>query len=194
MNAAVTLTRALGLLLVAAAPAAAGPGPDAGKPAPPPERTFRDPTTGLVWQLRGELPRAWSVIAKGYCRRLKHAGADDWRMPTIDELRSLVRGCKRTASRGRCRLRQRCSAEARCFSGNCRGCGKKATDRPDRCYWPAAFGKRCERVIWSCTTDRGRKVPVNWYLDFSTAGLIKGLWKRQVSSVFCVRGPDRRAQ
>jgi len=188
MRAAVTLTWAAGLLL-AAAPAAAAPGPDAGKPSAPPQRTWRDPGTGLIWQLRGELPRAWSVIAMGYCQRLRYAGADDWRMPTIDELRSLVRGCTRTDSRGRCRVRHRCSAQARCYTANCRGCGRKRGDSPGRCYWPAAFGKQCDKVIWSSTTDRGRKVRVNWYLDFSTAGLIRGLWKRQVPSVFCVRGP-----
>lgn len=57
------------------------------------ERTFTDKTTGLMWQ--SNFPygptntRTWEQSVK-YCDELTFAGHDDWRMPNIKELQSII--------------------------------------------------------------------------------------------------------
>jgi len=52
--------------------------------------TVRDTETGLTWQ-RAAAPRnlVWDG-ARGYCLQLSLAGFDDWRLPTVRELQSLL--------------------------------------------------------------------------------------------------------
>ena len=53
--------------------------------------TWIDPTTGLMWQVTptgGEMN--WKD-AKSHGESLRFAGFSDWRLPTIDELKSLIR-------------------------------------------------------------------------------------------------------
>jgi len=53
-----------------------------------------DPASGLVWQRSGSrYPLAWQKAA-AYCRRLNKegwAGIRNWRLPTVDELQSILR-------------------------------------------------------------------------------------------------------
>ncbi|MES1186563.1 MAG: DUF1566 domain-containing protein [Myxococcales bacterium] len=53
--------------------------------------TVTDNATRLVWQLSAldETPRTWQE-ALAYCEALSHAGKDDWRLPSIKELATLV--------------------------------------------------------------------------------------------------------
>jgi uncharacterized protein DUF1566/curli production assembly/transport component CsgG len=52
--------------------------------------TISDTSTGLVWQqIADDRERTW-VQAIAYCRGLKLAGKNDWRLPNIDELESIV--------------------------------------------------------------------------------------------------------
>jgi serine/threonine-protein kinase len=58
-----------------------------------PDRTIADRATGLVWQQSGsEFPMTW-FQASGYVQELnsfQFAGSCDWRLPTIDELATLL--------------------------------------------------------------------------------------------------------
>lgn len=51
--------------------------------------TLIDEITGLTWQQQPTLDLLDWAAAREYCERLVLAGHDDWRMPTIRELRSL---------------------------------------------------------------------------------------------------------
>ncbi len=56
-------------------------------------KTISDKATGLIWQQSGsDYPVTWKM-ATAYIHelnRLKHSGISDWRLPTIDELMSLL--------------------------------------------------------------------------------------------------------
>ena len=49
-----------------------------------------------------------------YCENLVLAGHDDWRLPTIDELRTLVRGVSTTMTGGTCPTSESCSDQDTC--------------------------------------------------------------------------------
>jgi len=49
-----------------------------------------DSETGLVWQDNSKIVKKdWSG-AKGYCKNLSLGGYDNWRLPNVDELISIV--------------------------------------------------------------------------------------------------------
>lgn len=53
------------------------------------DQTVTDQKTGLMWQGTEILPRKWEH-ALAYCEELELGGFDDWRLPTLKELMSLV--------------------------------------------------------------------------------------------------------
>ena len=53
------------------------------------DETVTDTSTGLMWQKDGSAQRNWKE-ALSYCENLSLAGYDDWRLPDINELQSLV--------------------------------------------------------------------------------------------------------
>ncbi len=52
-------------------------------------KTVTDTSTGLMWQQENEFFAGWGS-ALLYCENLSLAGYDDWRLPTIKELQSIV--------------------------------------------------------------------------------------------------------
>ena len=59
--------------------------------------------------------------AQLYCDTLTECGYSDWRLPTIDELRSLIQNCPNTEIGGPCGLTDSCHSEE-CKSDACYGC------------------------------------------------------------------------
>jgi hypothetical protein len=53
------------------------------------QQTVRDLATGLLWQKPTDNHLTWQQ-ALAYCEGLVYAGHDDWRLPNVNELRSLV--------------------------------------------------------------------------------------------------------
>jgi hypothetical protein len=51
--------------------------------------TVTDPSTGLMWQQESAGPMSWEE-ALNYCEGLTLGGYNDWRLPNINELQSLV--------------------------------------------------------------------------------------------------------
>ena len=52
--------------------------------------TITDKGTGLMWEKEGPGPRMSWEAAITYCESLSLAGYDDWRLPNIKELRSIL--------------------------------------------------------------------------------------------------------
>jgi len=55
------------------------------------DETVTDPQTGLVWAKAAAQDKQTWQDALGYCNTLYLAGQDDWRLPNIQELRSILR-------------------------------------------------------------------------------------------------------
>ncbi|HCL55547.1 MAG TPA: hypothetical protein DHW82_00855 [Spirochaetia bacterium] len=55
--------------------------------------TVKDTKTGILWQEKDGGEMNWEE-AKSYCKNLK-LGGQEWRLPSIEELRTLVEGCKK---------------------------------------------------------------------------------------------------
>jgi len=51
--------------------------------------TYADPATGLIWTATDDGFYMEIITAQGYCRGLKLAGFQDWRLPRIEELQTL---------------------------------------------------------------------------------------------------------
>ena len=59
------------------------------KPTIPNEPTWKDPKTGLEWQCESPGEMTWHE-AQEYAKSLLLDGKDDWRLPTLAELESLL--------------------------------------------------------------------------------------------------------
>lgn len=105
---------------------------------------------GLIWQNPpAEIEMNWSE-AIGYCEDLVLDDHNDWRLPTISELRSLIRGCPRTVAGGACEVTDDCSS-ASCWDQNLDQiewwCDEG--DGPENgCYWIAGLEGSC-KWYWS---------------------------------------------
>ena len=55
----------------------------------PPSFPCLDSSSGLVWTFKSPDKMTWKE-AYSYCTRLNEGGYNDWRMPNIDELRTLI--------------------------------------------------------------------------------------------------------
>ena len=65
------------------------PDPDPDPVPNTPQGTFLDTSRGLLWQDDGESPRLRGFTAQAYCKRVVDLGGyTDWRLPTLDELKT----------------------------------------------------------------------------------------------------------
>ena len=93
----------------------------------------------------------WDEAVK-YCDRFTdfHFGFDKWRLPTVDELRELVRNCPATEPGGSCKV----SEEENCLAGNCSSpknscaCERKPKNRG---YY-SMYGDADYIGLWSSST------------------------------------------
>lgn len=81
--------------------------------------TWYDAKSNLSWDREATVTTGWQH-ADSKCSELVLCGHDDWRLPKIEELRTLVRGCPATATGGSCRVGASCQATT--CGTNCGGC------------------------------------------------------------------------
>ena len=108
---------------------------------------WTDPTSGLTWQVQptgGTMN--WSD-AKAHCAGLSLNGGG-WHLPTISELRTLIRGCPATVPGGSCNVEEGGCLEWSCRDSSCGSC--LAYDGPGEggMYWPDEIEGDC-CLYWS---------------------------------------------
>ncbi len=141
---------------------------------PIPEETWADTVSGLVWQTLVPETKTWAD-AKTYCEGLTLGGKDDWRLPSITELKTLS-SCAETA---KCGVSDTCSGYTSCGGSICKkGCASGN-------YLPEILGLNIYSH-WSVTEEEQTAAENAWTITFSTGG-IEYLDKGWKFTVRCVR-------
>ena len=164
--------------LVAQGDVQVGPGPT----------TVVDESTGIMWQ--GRPAEDWILWADAVdrCEDLILEGYSDWRLPTINELRTLIVGCPGTVTGGTCQVVGGCGDE--CYSSDCDGCGVYQGPGPGGCFMDAVWGDSCAHH-WSSSTYIGGSMfsPTTqaWYVEFDMGWIWSGNVNDHHMVARCVR-------
>ena len=122
--------------------------------------TTTDANTGLMWQ-RGSTVSIWKS-ALSYCESIALAGYDDWRLPSIHELLSIIDHNQ----------------------PNCRP--HIDTDYFSPCYLPPPYTCQYDHLCWTSTTDTANPEDA-WFVCFEDGDyLSRG--KNETMYARCVRG------
>jgi len=146
--------------------------------------TCTDNSTGLEWQIQAGSATTYADAAAS-CETLDLAGKQDWRAPTITELRSLIRGCPATMSGGSCGVSDECLERIACRDSSCDGC-TEGFGPSAGCYWSEPFGSSCASGDWSSSAVEG--VPgKRWCVAFITGRVVTND-EGNNNQIRCVRG------
>ena len=166
-----------------------------------------DDTTGLCWlnpQKDAYDRNDTGVVpseAYAYCDELDVGGYDDWRLPTIDELRTLVSGFPGTEPGGQCGV----VAGAETIDGASPAClGGPEFEGPARngCYWKDRIWGTCDKPdpavvghpLETWAINPAADDPAHWvsYVTFDT-GAASFNHSCSLGEVRCVRNDDGSA-
>ena len=169
-----------------------------------PAKTFpcKDYETGYIWSDMSEKVMNWEG-AKEYCVKLKEGTGNNWRLPNIDELRSIFKG-ENIATGGVCRV----SEKNKCLDSNCwstetcfEACESKIED--ECVYKDGRFSKlgdgrsaKANIMLWSSSPkpllpeEKDNKNKKNkseaWYID-ANKGYVHSYRQDSKFYVRCVR-------
>jgi hypothetical protein len=141
--------------------------------------TFTDSASGLTWPTGNPGPLSWAD-AQAYCAGLTLGGHRDWRLPTIAELRTLVRGCPTQEPAGGCGVADACLADT--CQQTCFPC-PSAQGPTDGCYGPPELADPCGSY-WSANLMAGAN-DAWWDLDFEDGFIDTNDY--DLNGVLCVR-------
>lgn len=147
-----------------------------------------DPASGLCWQDPPADDRIFTwEEAMAYCDELDLGGygQGSWRLPTISELRSLIRGCPETETGGACGVTDDCLDDDDCFNRHCGGCSDSGGYGAEGAYWPEV-GVGVVPSFWSSSSRPGSS-SYAWGVSFDYA-VVSALNKTNNFYVRCVRG------
>ncbi len=112
----------------------------------------------------------WSE-AKSYCETLDLGGYSDWVLPSISELRSIIRGCSGTVIGGACPATDSClSYFGGCWDDETCGACTWNAGPAEGCYWADELQGTCS-VYWSSSLVQNVDSDLAWFVDFSTGKL-----------------------
>lgn len=145
--------------------------------------TWTDSQTDLVWQNVPPQIMNWED-AQTYCQNLSLGGIANWRLPDLDEMRSLIRGCQAMQTGGECTLTTQCLEDA-CDNEACDGC--KAVGGPGK------SGRYCDpsladegSFLWT-STSLPDDTDSALFVNFLEAVINNGDKASNELSVRCVR-------
>ena len=152
---------------------------------------WNDEATNLIWQIESNTREMNWFDALEYCESLSQGDENDWRLPTISELRTLIQGCPATVTDGECGVTDECLFPGEeCRNNACWGC---ITNKGPAggCYWPSELKGNCF-VYWSSSYSTGIS-HAKWAVRFEKGGIVvdysfDGQWNTYPKNhVRCVR-------
>jgi hypothetical protein len=157
---------------------------DAGTPG-----EWADPDSGLIWQNPPYGEGACWDAAVEYCEAL----GNGWRLPNINELRSLIRGCPQNELGGECGLSDPDCLDGSCTDG-CVVCESLQGPGNSGCYWDAELRGSClpspeynyYGVYWSSSKEPKHESTV-WNVDFSQGSPDVSWTFNSSQAIRCVR-------
>lgn len=136
----------------------------------------KDSVSNLTWS-----PVTSSVLtyseAFEYCKRMSWGGYNNWRLPTIDELRTLIINCPSTATGGACKV----SEKDGCLQYECRANNCLCSDYSSVDYFKLGEAS----PLWSSSTVSDEE-DLAWIVDFAYARVMPEK-KYNPAYVRCVR-------
>ncbi len=146
--------------------------------------TWEDPGTGLTWMVDPiEAKTDWDS-ARDHCQYLSLEGGG-WRVPSIDELRTLVTGCPASAAGGPCNIGSQECYQWSCRNDACDGCPAQEGPGVGGTYWVDGLRGDC-CWYWSSSKSNNAYYPWGIHFDTGEVGVINATnWEH----VRCVRGP-----
>lgn len=129
--------------------------------------------TTLEWSKISSKEMSW-YDAKSYCDNLNENGSEDWRLPTIDDLRKQV-NCPATEPDGECQISEiNGKLSENDLTNACEGCRKDGSGKLGDTDW-----------LWSsssCASSKNRA----WSVYFGN-GIVQSYKKESNMYVRCVR-------
>jgi hypothetical protein len=148
--------------------------------------TCLDPASGLTWEDPPAAPLLDWPAAVARCAALD-LGGGGWRLPRIQELRSLIRGCPNTALGGACLATEPDCTVRACMAG-CDQCPSTIVNGEHTCLWPAELHGACDIAYWSGTEYTDSIDPGAWYVGFGDGAFVHGMLQALPMRTRCVRG------
>ena len=116
----------------------------------------------LQWSNRSPDKMNWPKAIE-YCRNLNEGGHSDWRLPDIDELRTLIKNCPNTEPGGECKVSEKnsCLTE-KCWNPNKTCYCERKNDRgyynklgDDGWFWSYSTDSFLTSSAWGMYFERG---------------------------------------
>jgi len=149
------------------------------------QEVWNDSTSGLMWQVVPPDDVDFWDSSITYCQGLSYGGYSDWRLPTISELRSVIRGCDATETGGSCGVTDDC-LDSSCENSPCMGCESYGGPASGGAYWPDEISGEIA-WYWSSlpVADLAERA---WAVSFET-GRVYGYYAGPTSGNYmrCVR-------
>ncbi len=146
-----------------------------------------DSATDLCWQVSVFTGISWQD-AIDTCDSALAGNHDDWRLPDVDELRTLIEGCAFTETGGDCQVMDG-SGSPDWETEFCLGCDSNSGGGPGGCYWDDAFGDGCEYGFWSSSANT-YSTDFGWYVAYHR-GRVDSANKSTGLQARCVRTGDQ---
>jgi len=146
------------------------------------DEVVTDTKSGLMWQRKHADKSVTHKEAGDYCEALTLGGHDDWRLPTISELRTLIVGCQ--SGTDACKVSDQCLA-AKCLSVAC-SCQKLKGPGENGFYWQPGVWQGEGKYFWSSSTQGSKNGKRAWDVGFNY-GNVYDFDRTQKADVRCVR-------
>ena len=133
-------------------------------------------TEKLQWSKKAPKTMEWDD-AINYCKNLNEGGHKDWRLPNINELRTLIQNCPATQTGGECKVTDSCLSYSDCRNSACDGCGSDSSGR---------YSKLGDTDWFWSSSVRSDDSDNAWHVLFFNGG-VSHSYKRHNRYVRCVR-------